>query len=89
MEVKMNTFLVCTTREVQDGYVKDASKTLRIEGIVQSAYDLQQLMGRITKGGNHAYVIPCMDVSPITHIEITVNTVNITKNKGFENEFAD
>lgn len=77
MEVKTDTFLVCTTREVHDGYTKDVSKTLRIEGIVQSEYELRRLTSLITKGGNHAYVIPCMDVFPITHIGITFNIAEI------------
>lgn len=77
MEVKTDTFLVCTTREVHDGYTKDASKTLSIEGIVQGDYELRQLTSRITKGGKHAYVIPCIDVFPITHIGMTFNIVKI------------
>ena len=77
MEVKTNASLVCTIGEVHDGYTKDVSKILRVEGIVQSEYELRQLTSRITKGGNHAYVIPCSDVFPITHMGITVNIAKI------------
>ena len=77
MEVKMNTFIVCTRGQTRDGYIKGTSNILTVEGIVQNEYELCQLTSRITKSGSHAYVIPCMDVPPITHAEIKGNITNI------------
>lgn len=77
MEVKINSYIVCAREQTHDGYTKRTSNILEVQGIVQSEYELQQLTSRLTKAGYHAYVIPCMDVSPITHIGIKVNITNI------------
>lgn len=77
MDVKINSYIVCTKGQTRDGYTKNTSNILEVAGIVQDEYELQQLTSRITKAGYHAYVIPCMDVSPITHIGIKVNITKI------------
>lgn len=77
MEVKINSYIVCTKRQTRDGYSKATSNIFEVAGIAQSEYELQQLTSRITKGGAHAYVIPCMDIFPITHIGLNVHITNI------------
>lgn len=77
MEVKIDSYIVCTKGQIHDGHTKSVSNILEVAGIVHNEYELQQLTSRITKGGEHAYVIPCMDIFPITHIGLTFNISRI------------
>lgn len=75
--MEVNSYIICTTDVTHDAYSKEYRKILKVEGITSDEYEKRQIVSRITKSGSHAYVIPCMDVSPITHIGIKVNITNI------------